>query len=138
GLGSIVFAIIGKTLWEHNEFLVFGLVVAALIVTWAYTFFTVKEPAIETTAEEVPRAVKSSPVAYVRSLRKYPEAAKYVLAVNFFCLGTGGVVPFITLFGVKALHASEGDTFILPLAATVANALLAVPIGFLADRTSKK
>jgi maltose/moltooligosaccharide transporter len=136
--GNIAFAVLALTLWSQHEFLIFALVVVVLLVTWAYTFFTVKEPPFEGHAEAAPKAVKFNLVQYVKSLRQYPEAAKYVLAVNFFWLGTGGVVPFITLFGVKALHASENEAFILPIAATVANALFAVPAGYLADRTSKK
>lgn len=137
-LGSIIFALLGRSLWSHNEFLVFAIIVVMLLVTWAYTFFTVKEPPLEASTGEPLKAGKVNLVEYVRSLRKYPEAAKYVLAVNFFWLGTGGVIPFITLFGVNALHATEEQSFILPLAATVTNALFAVPAGYLADRTSKK
>src|SRR5439155_11454113 len=105
GLGNIAFAFFALALWSQNEFLVFGLVVAALIVTWGYTFFTVKEPPLEARAEEAEHAIKTrKPNRFVsiRGLMKYPEAAKYTLAVNFFWIGTGGVMPFITLFGVKA------------------------------------
>jgi maltose/moltooligosaccharide transporter len=139
GLGNIAFALMALALWEKNEFLVFGIIVAILIITWAYTFFTVKEPPPGERAEaEATSQTKFSPRQYLKNLTQYPEVAKYTLAINFFWLGTGGVVPFITLFGVKALGATETQAFILPMAATVANALLAVPAGFIADRTSKK
>jgi MFS family permease len=69
---------------------------------------------------------------------RYPEAAKYTLAITFFWMGTGGVIPFITLFGVHVLHATNGAEFLLPLAATAVNALVAVPFGLLADRIGKK
>jgi maltose/moltooligosaccharide transporter len=139
GLGNIIFALLALRLWEQNEFGVFLLVIGIIIATWAYTFFTVREPPLEA-VPETPSAEKGKfePRKYFRNLMQYPEAAKYTLAINFFWMGTGGVVPFITLFGVKALGASEQEAFILPLAATAANALLAVPAGMLADRTSKK
>jgi MFS family permease len=139
GLGNIAFALIAFAIWSQNEFGVFLLVIAVLILTWSYTFVTVKEPAPGERAEvPTPTAEKVSVGQYLRSLRNYPEAAKYALAITFFWLGTGGVVPFITLFGEKALGAQGNDTFLLPLAAVVTNALFAVPMGFLADRTSKK
>jgi MFS family permease len=139
GLGNIAFALMAFFLWSRNEFGVFLIIIAALLVTWAYTFFTVKEPPVEArTSEHVETPGKPNLIAYLKNLMRYPEAAKYVLAINFFWLGTGGVVPFITLFGVKALGATEQQSFILPLAATAMNALLAVPAGLLADRTSKK
>jgi MFS family permease len=141
GLGNIAFALIAMYFWEKHEFSVFMFIIGMLIVTWAWTFMTVKEPPI---GEHVEVSQKSTMSiwekirGYVDSVARYPEAAKYVLAITFFWLGTGGVIPFITLFGIKVLGVSEGEAFILPLAATVANALLAVPAGILADRTSKK
>ena len=137
GIGTLLTLVLALTLWGSQEFLVFGLIIIFLIATWAFTFFTVKEPAVPEAAEARP-AQGFSPLTYVRSLLPYPEAAKYTLAITFFWLGTGGAVPFITLFGQHALHASEQDTFILPLAAVVTNALASLPIGFLADRIGKK
>ncbi|HMA33919.1 MAG TPA: MFS transporter [Chloroflexia bacterium] len=138
-LGTIIFLLIALNLWEHNEFLVFLLCIGLLVLTWAYTFFTVQEPPLSADVLSEPRPKgRPDPVAYFKSLAKYPEAAKYTLAVNFFWVGTGGALPFITLFAVKALGASEQEAFILPLMATVTNALFAVPAGFLADRFSKK
>ncbi len=134
-LGNIIFAVMALVLWAKQEFLAFGIVIVMLIITWTYTFITVKEPAVPAEQEE---RVKFNFRAYIRNLAQYPEVAKYVLAVNFFWLGTGGVIPFITLFGVKALHATESQAFILPIAATVANAIASVPLGFLADKIGKK
>lgn len=138
GIGNIVFALMALKLWADNEFLVFSIVIVLLLVTWGWTFFTVKEPASPDREENKQLSTKPNPIQYVKNLMEYPEAAKYTLAVNFFWLGTGGVIPFITLFGIKVLHTSESQAFLLPMAATVANALLAVPVGYLADRTSKK
>jgi maltose/moltooligosaccharide transporter len=139
GLGNIAFAIIALTLWSDHEFSVFIIIIVVMISTWAYTFFTVKEPPATFLREKPSDKVGSpNPIEYVRSLRRYPEAAKYTLAITFFWLGTGGVIPFITPFAVSVLGVSESESFILVLAATGVNALLAVPLGLLADRFSKK
>ena len=139
GLGTILFLVLALNLWEHNEFLVFAICTGLLGLTWAYTFFTVSEPALPLEQEAPPpRAARPAPAAYFKSLLGYPEAAKYTLAMTFFWLGTGGALPFLTLFAVKALGATEAQAFILPLMATVVNAVFAVPAGFLADRFSKK
>jgi MFS family permease len=139
GLGNIILAIVAMTMWGNNEFGVFMLVIGIMILTWTYTFITVKEPPLPAKAELPTRQkTKFDPAAYIRGLRQHPEAAKYTFAVLFYWLGTGGVIPFITPFGVKALGATEAQSFILPLAATVASAITAVPLGILADRTSKK
>jgi len=139
-LGTIAFSLFGIRFWSGNETLVFGLVIVLLILTWGYTFITVKEPPLDKTSP-LPegKAGKPSLRQYFRTIMSYPEASKYTLAITFFWLGTGGVIPFITLFGVKALGApSESDAFILPLAAVLAGVIAAVPLGMLADRIGKK
>ncbi len=139
GLGNILLGVLALKLWADQEFLVFAIVIVLLVLTWGYTFVTVREPAVP--AEGIPPAPAAgpaNPVAYIRNVVQYPEAARYTLAMTFFWLGTGGVIPFITLFGVNVLHATNGAEFLLPIAATAANALFAVPLGMLADRTSKK
>jgi maltose/moltooligosaccharide transporter len=137
GVGTIIFLVIALNLWEHAEFVVFLLCIALLVATWAYTFFTVKEPPLPAEAAPVAK-MRPDPKAYLRNVAQYPEAAKYTLAMTFFWLGTGGSIPFITLFGVKALGATADQAFILPLVAVVMNALFAAPAGYLADRFTKK
>jgi len=139
GLGTVIFLLFAASLWQHNEFLVFALCTGLLLLTWAYTFVTVKEPPLPASEGAGPGPARQGGlIAYFKDLARYPEAAKYTLAMNFFWLGTGGALPFITLFGVKALGATTDQAFILPLVATITNILCAVPAGYLADRFSKK
>jgi MFS family permease len=136
GLGTVILLALAFTLWTQHEYWVFAITVVILLLTWAYTFFTVKEPASPATVEKP--ATAANPVAYVKSLLPYPEAAKYTLAITFFWLGTGGAIPFITLFGTHALGATVQESFLLPLKATIVNAIGAVPAGMLADKYGKK
>jgi maltose/moltooligosaccharide transporter len=136
GLGNIVFALLALQLWANAERLVFMMVIGVMIVTWGYTFFTVKEPRSQRASS--PEHAKPGGLATLKELMQFKEASKYTGALLFWWLGTGGVVPFITLFGMKALGVTEAEVFLLPLAAVAANALFAVPAGFIADRTSKK
>ncbi|MDQ5822990.1 MAG: MFS transporter [Chloroflexota bacterium] len=137
-LGNIIFALMAYFLIANGEFLVFGVSTAIMLVCWAYTFFTVKEPAVPVEPDAGQKMGKITPRQYLSNLRAYPEAAKYTLAILFFWLGSGGAVPFITLFGSKVLGASDSEVFLLPLAATVSMLIFAVPWGMFADRTSKK
>jgi MFS family permease len=140
GLGTVIFLLLALNLWEHAEFAVFMMCIAVMVAAWAFTFFTVQEPPLPPAEATAPRAAWSRPhpVAYFKDVARYPEVLKYMLAVNFYWLGLGGVTPFITLFGVKALGATDQEAFLLPLIATLLNALFAVPAGYLADRYSKK
>jgi MFS family permease len=139
GLGAILFLVIAFTLWGANQTLVFALVIGILVLTFGFTFLTVKEtPLSGELTHEQQRSVRPNPVQYLRELRRYPEAAKYVLALTFFWLGSGGAAPFVTRFGEHALGATQAESFLLPIMFTVCTALFAVPAGYLADRIGKK
>jgi MFS family permease len=127
GIGNLAFAFLALALWSSNEFLVFSIVVAALVVTWGYTFFTVKEPPLVELRHT--KRPKIDFVKYIRDLRQYPEAAKYTLALTFFWLGTGGAVPFITLFAVNVLHSTKDESFYLPMGAIITTGLFVALIG---------
>jgi MFS family permease len=136
--GNIIYVIVAYILVTNGQFLVFAACAAIMVLCWAYTFFTVKEPAIPADSDSVAKPTKITLSQYIRTLREYPEAAKYTLAMLFFWMGSGGAVPFITLFGMNVLGASERDVLLLPLAAVLTMAVFAVPWGVFADRTSKK
>ncbi|MEO5952697.1 MAG: MFS transporter, partial [Chloroflexia bacterium] len=106
-----------------------------LLLTYGYTFLTVKENPLPEHTEE---RVKVKLVPYLRGLMAYPEAAKYTFSLSLFWLGSGGATPFVTLFGTQALGATESQSFLLPLAFVVCSAIFSVPAGLLADRIGKK
>jgi maltose/moltooligosaccharide transporter len=136
-LGAIGITLLATFLWKDHEALVFGLTIAILVVTFAFTFLTVREPPLPARAPPRP-AGRLDPGAYVRGLLQYPEAAKLVLAATFFWIGSGGATPYVTLFGRHALGADGGQVFLLPLAFVACNAVFALPAGILADRLGKK
>lgn len=138
-LAIIIFSLMANQLWATHEWLVFAITIGILVLGFTVTFLTVKEPPAppREAAPAGPRALPN-PVAYVRGLLRYPEAAKYMVAIAFFWLGSGGAAPFITLFGTHALRATEAEAFLLPLAFVISTALFVVPAGWLADRIGKK
>jgi MFS family permease len=136
-LGNIAFALMASFLWDHNETLVFAIVIGVLIVTFAFTFFAVKEPPLAPHAAEEKRE-KFNLRNYIRELRNYPEAAKYIGSLSLFWMGAGGATPFVTLFGTEALHADVSQVFLLPLAFVVMSAIFSIPAGLLSDRIGKK
>ncbi len=143
-VGVIAFSLMALFLWKDNEWLVFALSVAILLLTFGFTFLTVKEPPVQPYPErpEPVRTVKLSLIdratTYTKDLLHYPEAAKYVGALSLFWLGTGGAVPFVTLFGQEVLGARGGQEFLLPLAFVIVSAIFSIPAGLLSDRFGKK
>jgi predicted MFS family arabinose efflux permease len=63
---------------------------------------------------------------------------KYVFASALFWLGTGGVLPYLTRFGVNVLGLSEGEASQLFLPALGGTILGAIAAGYLASRRGKK
>lgn len=135
-IGQIVVLLLAIALWDRSPVLVFWLVAAGLVATFAITFVSIQEPP---PPPEPPRApLRYDPIAYVKNVLQYRELAKYVLATFFFWFGTGGVVPFLTRFGVDALHLPESQSFIPVLPAVLGTAIFAVPAGLVAERLGKK
>lgn len=133
-LGQIVATLLGVFLWDRSPELVVALVVAVLVVSWTITTVGVREP------DAPPRPtqpVSLDPLGYVRGLLGERELVKYVLAASAFWLGTGGVLPYLTRFGVHVLGVSEGTAFQLFLPALVGTIVGSVPAGYAADRVGK-
>ena len=139
-LGSATFLIFAIKFWDHSESLVFAVTIAVLLLSFGFTFLTVKEPLEEQDAVPKPavKRTRPRPSVYIRDVFRYREAVKYTLALVFFWLGNGGATPFLSLFGERALGLKQGDSFFLPLAFVFGTALLAVPAGLLADRIGRK
>jgi maltose/moltooligosaccharide transporter len=133
--GQIGATLLAIFLWDRSPQLVFVYVAVILVISFAVTTIGVKEP------EAPPRPTE--PVhfdlgGYVRGLLAYRELTKYILAAVAFWLGTGGVLPYLTRFGVRELGTSEGEAFQLFLPALVGTIVGAIPAGYAADRYGKK
>jgi MFS family permease len=134
-LGQIVATLAGLFLWDRSPELVFVIVAAVLVVSFGITTIFVKEPEPPPVANE---PLRLDIGGYVRGLLAHRELLKYVLAASLFWLGTGGVLPYLTRFGVHVLGLSEGEAFQLFLPALGGTIVGAIPAGYLADRRGKK
>jgi MFS family permease len=134
-LGQIAATLLGLFLWDRSPELVFILVAAVLVIAFTITTIGVREPAAPPAPTE---PVRFDAGGYIRGLLEHRELTKYVFAAAVFWLGTGGVLPFLTRFGVHELGTSEGDSFQLFLPALLGTIVGAVPAGYAADRIGKK
>lgn len=132
-------AIIGTSavLWATQEFTVFVIASAGLMLTYAVTFFTIKEPPLPDEREQ-PKPFRFSMRKYVAGVLEHRELTKYVVSQFFFWFGSGAAVPFLTRFAVEVLHADEGTAFLLVLVAVVTTALGSVPAGMAGDRWGRQ
>jgi Na+/melibiose symporter-like transporter len=106
-IGQMTMLWVAAQLWSDHEPLVFGVGAVGLVVAFSVTFFGVREPSIQ----ESLAALRIAPMEYVRGVLAHREVTKYLLATLFYWLGAGGVVPFLTRFGVNELHTDETTAF---------------------------
>jgi MFS-type transporter involved in bile tolerance (Atg22 family) len=135
-IGQALTIVSAVLLWTQHEGLVFVLAAIGLVLGFGITFVAVKEPPIE--PAEATKRVAFRPGTYLRGLFAQREAVKYLCATFFFWLGVGGVLPFVTRFGVQALKLTESMSFTLLLPALVGTAAAAVPASLIAARIGKK
>lgn len=133
-VGQIAVTLLGIFLWDRSPELVFVLVAAVLVIGFGITTVTIQEPESPPAPRE---PVRFDVGGYVRGVLQHRELVKYVIAALFFWLGTGGVLPYLTRFGVEVLGTSEGEAFQLFLPAMVGTIAGAIPAGFIADRRGK-
>jgi maltose/moltooligosaccharide transporter len=134
-LGQIVATLAGLFLWDRSPQLVFVIVAGVLVLSFGTTTIFVKEPPLPPPAAT---KLKFDVGAYARGVFAHRELVKYILAASLFWLGTGGVLPYLTRFGVHVLGLSEGEAFQLFLPALFGTIVGAIPAGYLADRRGKK
>jgi MFS family permease len=134
-VGQILVTLLGIFLWDRSPELVFVLVAAVLAGGFAITTVTIREPEYPPIPRERARLDVGG---YVQGILAHRELVKYVIAAVFFWLGTGGVLPYLTRFGVEVLGTSEGEAFQLFLPALVGTIIGAIPAGLLADRRGKR
>ncbi len=134
-LGQIAATVAALLLWDRSPELVFLIVAAALVVSFGITTIFIKEPAAPPRPSE-PIGIDVG--GYLRDLAGRRDLLLYVLAAALYWMGTGGVLPYLTRFGVSVLGLSEGESFQLLLPALAGTIIGAVPAGYIADRRGKK
>ena len=134
-LGQIAATVAALVLWDRSPELVFLIVAAALVISFGTTTLFIKEP------KAPPRP--SDPMGidvggYLRDLAGRRDLLLYIGAAALYWMGTGGVLPYLTRFGVSVLGLTEGESFQLILPALAGTIIGAVPAGYIADRRGKK
>jgi maltose/moltooligosaccharide transporter len=137
-LGQVVATLAILFFWDQSPSLAFVIVAVVLVASFTITTVFVKEP----TAPPLPSATQARVSfdigAYARGILVQRELVKYVLAAGLFWLGTGGVLPYLTRFGVHVLGMSEGESAQLILPALGGTIVGAIAAGYIAGRYGKK
>jgi Na+/melibiose symporter-like transporter len=134
-LGQVVFvafAAIAALKKNDIPIPVFYVCAAILLGAFAVVFFGVREPA---RATEQARREEAIPLrVYLEEMRVFREAFKLLLSVFFLWTGLNAILPFITIFPIKIVHASKSQALIVYVVMILAAAVCAYPFGRLAGR----
>jgi MFS family permease len=124
----------GLFLWALNTAYSFYLVAGGLVVFTAVTVFGVKEK-----KENIQLREKLALKDHIKLLGRYKEVQKFFLVQFILWFGVNAATPFLTLFiskEVKGVSPSLAQALAAILLASTA--VFAVPVGIIADRTSRK
>ena len=121
--GQVLVVAIAVPFWVSSQELVFALCGLGMVLTFGITWF-----ATPWSVKTSPGAPPRLPSSYVADLLGRPELVRYLAATGLFWLGMGGVMPFLTRFGVDILRLTEEDSFLLLLPAAVGISLAAASI----------
>lgn len=141
--GAVLVSVLAGTLWDEHRDVVFFATAAILVLSFAVTFLTVREPAhhFASAARSKPAPPPAARVGgrvYLRDLRRYHQLVRYSAAMSLYWLAAGGATPFITLFGTQTLGLSGDAASTLFLVLVLSTAAGTVGVGVLADRVGKK
>jgi MFS family permease len=152
-VGAVLVSVLGGLFWQSHEWVVFFATAGVLLLTFALTFLTVREPDHHIFPPGQPAAPAPNteppsdtlaPMAhlrvrdYLRDVLRYKETGRYIAAMSLYWLAAGGATPFITLFGTETLHLSAQDANWLFLILVFATAAGTVFVGMISDRVGKK
>jgi Na+/melibiose symporter-like transporter len=128
----VVFASVAALKKNNIPVIVFYVCGVFLLAGFAAVFFGVREPR---RAQEQARVEESIPPSmYVREMRTFREAFKLLLSVFFLWSGLNAILPFLTIFPKKIVHATTSEALLVYVALILAAAICAYPFGKLAER----
>ncbi|MGH2446985.1 MAG: MFS transporter [Chloroflexota bacterium] len=109
---------------------VFVVAAAIIAISFAFVFFGVHEPRRSQTLAEVEERIPWR--RYVREMRTFSEAFKLLVSVFFLWSGLNAILPFITIFPGKIVHATTSQSLVIYVVLILSSAVFAYPFGRLA------
>jgi Na+/melibiose symporter-like transporter len=129
-VGVVLFASLAALKQDASPNTVFYVCAGLMLLCYAVVFVGVREPAPRSRATCRPGKVRRS----LGEIRRYKEAFKLLASVFFLWNASSAILPFLTPFMVKAMHASKSQAMLVYVVAILAAAIFAYPFGRLGTR----
>ncbi|HTE86300.1 MAG TPA: MFS transporter [Dehalococcoidia bacterium] len=137
--GQVGILVLGFFIWRSNvpnsAFLVTGLLMAAGIIT---TVLFVHEPSPAVWALERGAVVEADRLTLRRAVNHYRGAALFCLVAFFYWTGLNAITPLLSIYVKDILHATVGQSQLLPAMLLVSTTLFALPMAWLGNRYGKR
>lgn len=135
-VGQVGILVAGGLLWRDSipdwAFALTGLLIATGAL---FTVLLVREPPADTWSGGGHGAKESDGLGF---LREYSGAAVFIAAIFCFWSGVNAVLPLVSVFVRDILHASVGESQILPGLLLLSTTIAAVPVGWFGNRYGKR
>jgi maltose/moltooligosaccharide transporter len=131
-VGIVLFVSIASLRENNIPDTVFYVCAALILASYAIVFLGVREPRRRT--EVAGREEAISFHSYIGEIRGCREAFKLLAGVFFLWNGSSAVLPFLTIFIVKNMHATKSQALTVYVVAILASAICMYPFGRLGAR----
>ncbi len=133
-IGGIAYVLIASRIWDNHPDATMYLVGAVFAASMLATAAFIKEP--EPPPLEPPK--RTGFLEYLKTVTRETEAMKLLLAQMCSIGGFLVIYPFLTLFTVKGLGVSQGDSLYVMMVNTISIMIFVLPLGMLGDRVDRK
>jgi MFS family permease len=130
-VGIVLYVSIASLGKSNIPDMVFYACAALMLVSYTIVFLGVREP---DRCTDVTGQKAAPPRIDIARIRGCKEALKLLASVFFLWNGSSAVLPYLTIFIVKGMHASKSHAMIIYVVAILAAAICAYPFGRLGAR----
>jgi Na+/melibiose symporter-like transporter len=131
-IGIVAYASVAALKKNNIPDVVFYICAAIMLLSYVVVFFGVREPK---EAATVARVEEKIPLAtYIAEMRVFKEAIKLLVSIFFLWNGLNAILPFISTFPIKIVHASKSQALIIYVMIILSSAIFAYPFGWLGAR----
>ena len=137
GLGALISFFVGSKLFDMNQAFPFWMGSVLVIISSLLVILLVREPKVyvDVPKEETPGLIES-----LKLLIKDPEKSplRVLLAILFWFISYNAIEAFFTLYGVKHLGLSEGESAFQLTFISLLFLIFALPAGFIGAKIGRK
>ncbi|MBI4830963.1 MAG: MFS transporter [Candidatus Lindowbacteria bacterium] len=138
GIGLIASFVVGSLIWDKHPvaaFYVVGVIMAGSVLI---AIKVLREPqALPGDPSDEP-SMAFNLLHHLSGILKERNAMMFFVAQSLWWLGFWVAAPFLTLFVSDELKAPQGQSLLVPMAGSVVQTLLVLPLGILGDRIGRK